>query len=455
MPQMPFRDVIVFIPGITGSRLRRGEKILWGFSPRVLAKAIFGSKGFAEDLAPEPKDTADAVIPDLTLIPGFWKIDGYSKVTDTIFSQFDLEGERNFFTFPYDWRLDNRIAAEELSNRSQDWLREWRSTANSDAKLIIVAHSMGGLVARYFLEVLEGWKDTAALITFGTPFLGSLKAVEALRVGLRKGPISLTTLTNVVRGFPALYQLLPTYPCIDAGGPKLERFSDLTHPSFVDANLVTDAQRFHREISNAVESHLKDSGYVERRYRTSPIVGIDQKTFQFARIANGETTMLTEYQNENYGGDGTVPRVSATPLELRRQDKEMFANSKHGSIQNDDAVLTQLQGIVTGLTLPWERYQRRVEGPAVSLEVEDVYWDHEGVIVRTEQKNVGGDLYAVVADAATGFEVDRLKLIQQADGNYSADFGALGESNYQVTVSGAGIQPIQDSFVVVSQTASE
>jgi pimeloyl-ACP methyl ester carboxylesterase len=450
MPKTPFRDVIVFIPGITGSRLRRGDRILWGFAPSVLAKAIFSSKSFAEDLAPEPKDTADAVMPDLTLLPGFWKIDGYTKVTDTIFAQFDVERELNFFSFPYDWRLDNRIAANELLKRSTDWLSKRRATAGSEAKLIIVAHSMGGLVARYFLEVLEGWKDTAALITFGTPFFGSLKAIEALLVGLRKGLISLTTLTNVVRKLPALYQLLPAYPCIDTGGPELKRFSDLTHPSFVDANLVADAQRFHQEIRDAVDLHLKDSAYLEHRYRMSPIVGIDQKTFQFARIANGEATLLTAYQNEDYGGDGTVPRVSATPLEHRGKDKEMFANSKHGSIQNEDAVLAQLKGVVTGLTLPWGKYERLVEGPAVSLEVDDVYWDHEAVIVRTEQKNVEGDLYAAVVDSATAFEVDRLELTKDADGNWSANFGTLEESNYEVTVTGSGIQPIKDSFVVVS-----
>ena len=40
--------------------------------------------------------------------------------------------------------------------------------------------SMGGLVSRYFLEVLEGWRDARALLTFGTPYRGSLNALDAL-----------------------------------------------------------------------------------------------------------------------------------------------------------------------------------------------------------------------------------------------------------------------------------
>jgi len=442
MPK-PLKDVVIFIPGITGSQLRRGEKILWGFSPALLAKAIFTSETFAQDLAPQPEDIADAVLPDLTLLPGFWKIDGYSKITDQMVSLFNLQKDHNFFTFPYDWRLDNRIAAEHLLNCAKDWLKNWRAASSPEARLIIVAHSMGGLVARYFLEVLEGWKDTAALITFATPYFGSLNAVDALLLGLRKGPLSLTTLTKVVRAFPALYQLLPTYACIDTGAPKLQRFTDLSHPAFVDSKLVADAKLFHQQIRGAVDAHSQDPAYLKNRYRLSPVVGTDQKTFQFARIANNSVTLLTEYQDQDYGGDGTVPRVSATPFEYRGKDKEMFANSKHGSIQNDDGVITQLKGVITGLTLPWQSYQRVVEAPSVSLEVEDAYWHDEPVIIRTQPAE---GLYASVVDSATSYEISRLPLTKD-----TVTFGTLEPGSYEVTISGDGIPPVKDSFVVVAK----
>jgi pimeloyl-ACP methyl ester carboxylesterase len=59
----------------------------------------------------------------------------------------------------YDWRRDNRVAARRLKEQTNRWLGEWRRE-QPDAKLILVGHSMGGLVARYFLECLEGWRDT-------------------------------------------------------------------------------------------------------------------------------------------------------------------------------------------------------------------------------------------------------------------------------------------------------
>ncbi len=33
---------------------------------------------------------------------------------------------KNFFTFPYDWRRDNRVAARRLKEQTNRWLREWR-----------------------------------------------------------------------------------------------------------------------------------------------------------------------------------------------------------------------------------------------------------------------------------------------------------------------------------------
>ena len=446
MPKAPMPDVVVLIPGITGSRLKRGDHTLWGFAPAVLAKALLTSGSFCRDLAPEPGDVADAVLPDLTLLPGFWKIDGYTKVMERIQGDFAVEADRNFFVFPYDWRLDNRIAARELARRCHGWLGRWRETAKPQAKLILVAHSMGGLVARYFLEVLEGWKDARALITFGTPYRGSLNAVDTLLLGMRKGPLDLTA---VARKLPSIYQLLPTYPCLDVGGGQLKRFSEVAHPPHVDTSLVADAQRFHQEIRDAVDAHLQDSAYRENRYRVHPVVGIDQTTFQFVRIAGGETTMLAGRDGEDHGGDGTVPRVSATPIEYQDLDKEMFTSTKHGSLQNADAVLTQLKGFITRSTIKWDRYQRAVPGGTVSLTVEDVYWDHEEIVLRAEPAGTAGALYATVIDSASSMEVARIELRPDADGRLSASFGALAVSAYEVTVSGAGIEPVKDSFVVV------
>ena len=43
--------------------------------------------------------------------------------------------------------------------------------------MIVVAHSMGGLVARYWMGPLGGWRVCRALITLGTPHRGAPKAL--------------------------------------------------------------------------------------------------------------------------------------------------------------------------------------------------------------------------------------------------------------------------------------
>jgi len=133
-----------------------------------------------------------AIVP--MLVPGLVKIDGYSGISRLITDHFEVvsgktddERPANFFEFPYDWRRDNRVAARMLKRLIDPQLPQWRTYSGAtDAKVILLAHSMGGLVARYYLEVLEGWQGCKALITFGTPYRGSANALNYLTNGYKK-----------------------------------------------------------------------------------------------------------------------------------------------------------------------------------------------------------------------------------------------------------------------------
>ena len=95
----------------------------------------------------------------------------------------------------------------------------WRRDGGTDgSRVILVAHSMGGLVAQYFLEALEGWRDCRALVTFGTPYRGSVNAVDVLANGLRPLGVDLSA---PLRSFPSVYQLLPRYAMIGADSGSL------------------------------------------------------------------------------------------------------------------------------------------------------------------------------------------------------------------------------------------
>jgi hypothetical protein len=51
---------------------------------------------------------------------------------------------------------------------------------------------------------------------------------------------------------------------------------------------------------------------------------------------------------QDNSGDGTVPRVSATPLELSNARREIFVSEVDASLQNFNAGLVNLTGILTG-----------------------------------------------------------------------------------------------------------
>lgn len=172
----PMTDVVVLLPGITGSVLRDSRsRDLWAPTAGTVARALVTlGRSIADlELRDENADggvTAPMMIPDLHLIPGLWKIDGYSKDVGLSAATVRRHPGQELLAFPMTGG-GTTASPRRLKEQTDRWLQQWR-LESPDAKLILVAHSMGGLVARYFLECLEGWRDTRRLVTFGTPYRG-------------------------------------------------------------------------------------------------------------------------------------------------------------------------------------------------------------------------------------------------------------------------------------------
>jgi pimeloyl-ACP methyl ester carboxylesterase len=461
MPEkMP--DVIVLLPGITGSELKKGNQVIWGWSGRALVKNLLTLGGdYVRNLSIDQDSavaeklddgvTATRLLPDLHMLPGIWKIDGYGAVANYIKSEFDVVEGENFHPFAYDWRRDNRSSAHTLMKRSRDWLRDWRKKSGNDkAKLILVGHSMGGLVSRYFLEVLEGWHDTRALITFGTPYRGSLNAVDGIVNGQHELG-GLLDLSPLARQMKSLYQLLPTYECLDTGSGELRRVAEAGLPNG-DPAMIKDAALFHEEIRLKVEEHERDEVYRQNRYHIYPIVGYKQPTNQSAKIRGARAEMLKTYNKVDMGGDGTVPRASAMPLEQQDAAQGMFAATRHAALQNADAVLTHLGGLLTGLYFPLGDFRAaRPHFAQLSLELDDLYRSDEKVIVRARPSRPVAALGATFVDVESGHEVLRTAMSKEADGGYCIELPSPRAAAYRVIVEGEGqgIEPAADAFEIV------
>ena len=132
-----------------------------------------------------------------------------------------------YYVFPYDWRRDNVENARLLINQIDDLKRKLK---RPDLKFNIIAHSMGGLIARYAAmygnadlpaggrRIQPNWTGATRInkvFLVGTPNEGSITTLDALINGYAIGPkgINIPFIMDLTRfdmfTIPALFQLLP------------------------------------------------------------------------------------------------------------------------------------------------------------------------------------------------------------------------------------------------------
>lgn len=461
MAKHPCRDVIVLLPGIMGSVLERDGKEVWAPSVGAIARGLLSGLDSIQSLrlTADPVDRDDLgdgvvatrLVNDVRIIPGLVQIDAYSGLSQWITSTFDVVPGRTFLEFPYDWRRDNRVHGRRLKEVTDRALFEARKH-QPDAKLVLICHSMGGLVARSFLELYEGWRDTRMLITLGTPYRGAVNAVDFVANGFVKkiGPFKVADLTDLLLSLTSVHQLLPVYPCVDPGDGTLRRVAETAVPN-LDPARAAAALEFHRSIERAVGTRPTDA------YSIFPIVGIEQPTRSSGRLVGGKLEVLYTYEGEDMGGDGTVPRPSATPIELDGRAVPTFSIEQHGPLVANAGVRSQILGV---LTQPEDVARFRDARPGLGLMMDDVFGLSEPVAlsVRPQLRNL--ELHAEVHRVEPDGEVPvgpPVPLRSGDEGRQVVELPPPGApGGYRVTVSGSGdsaelVQPVSGLFLVVAE----
>lgn len=407
MARAAMRDMVIVLPGITGSVLvDENDEDIWNASGqaawsyirtlgRSLERLIVTKHPHGTD-APAGGVRAASLVQGIHGVFGLGRIDGYRALTSMIRDNFDVTTATkeesvpaNYFEFAYDWRLSNRTTASKLKALVDTRLRVWQRSQKGgrDAKIILIAHSMGGLVSRYYLEKLEGWENCRALVTFGTPYRGSVDAVDYLANGYKKVFVDFT---DAMRSMPSVYELLPIWRVLGHGS-DYRRVAEAEGIPGIDSVRAQDALAFHREIEEAVERHKTVPEYLANRYHIIPFVGVVQPTLQSVRIDGKSLSASRDppgwIDAKLGGGDGTVPRVSATPIELSDEYRETFFAERHGSLQNNSYALDDLRERLkqmqsTGLKEIRGSWSGTEERSQLSLDVDPLYLPEEPVRLR-------------------------------------------------------------------------
>ena len=229
---------VIIIPGLTGSELRNPatKERIW-FSP-------FRPKSgrIALTLNADPATMRDTLVATDAIrsikVAGIVPVDIYGGMIKALESRGRYHeekwdkpsargGDAAVYVFAYDWRRDN-VSNARLLIRQIDELR--RKIGKPDLKFDIVAHSMGGIIARYAAmygdadlppagqELKPTWAGSAyidKLVMVGTPNEGAMNAFNALVNGFTyKGlrvdlPFFQDTSKYVVFSLPTVFQLMP------------------------------------------------------------------------------------------------------------------------------------------------------------------------------------------------------------------------------------------------------
>ncbi len=447
---MPTTDLVVVIPGIMGSALadRDGDEI-WGGGGALSAITSLGGSitklrlpaQFGDDEAPDGV-RATRLLDSFHVLPGVWTpVVGYDALRRFLLGSglgltataADGSPPGNCLFFPYDWRLSNRRSGQQLKVAVERALGRWRESDPSrrDAKVTFVCHSMGGLVASWYVTQLGGAEVTRALITLGTPFRGACNALDQLVNGVRKGigPFK-KDLTGLVRSFPSVHQLLPEYACIDHRG-TLAKTTEVELPH-LDPTMVRDGMAFHDEIDR-VRAAATTPGYV-----VVPVVGTRQPTWTTATIEDEKVRVMRTIGGDDLQGDGTVPRLASRPKGMPERDAVLRAVADgHGNLIANQAVFDQLELLLGASDVEYRagpQVDDTVEAPSVGIE--DLYDTAETVAVELTH-DLYADVELVVRDEARAVvEVREVRLSPMAGGGgftTTAAIDGLATGGYTLT----------------------
>lgn len=388
---------VLFIPGIEASRLYRDKTIasikttdtLWEPNTNSDVTDLYmDNQGNSIKKNIYTKDIIDSAY-------------GVASIYDSFIKSMDKMVEdkviNKWTALPYDWRMSvSDIATDENINKIYDL-----ASTSSNGKVIIVAHSNGGLLAKNIIKKLEGLGKSnliEKIVYVAVPELGSPQAILAMLHGHNQSILGGLALSeNTARIFsqnlPGAYGLLPsisffknkiiptivdnfsnenrTYTSYSEIKDFLlnNKFSkkiskDIDIPLTLNSNMIEGSERLHNSIDkwkagSSTESisifgwgtQTSESVQYERDPHCNPLLLSNCSPEVIPTMSTaGDGTVLT---GSNSGNSSTTLFFNLKKIELEAKE-----NIKHANILESKELQSKLKEIISDTEVKDNSYDK-------------------------------------------------------------------------------------------------
>lgn len=329
-------QAIVLIPGIGGSSLYLGNSQVWITLPLMEDQLACNEYG-------TPKYTLSVKSPSTSSTSGASTSD-YNTLYNALYNTYSDEYDVLFF--PYDWRRSCYTNALHLKN----------ATASYD-NLILVAHSMGGIVASaYCADSAQNRNKVDKLITIGTPYTGAPKNIYIAETGDFHFALPDSTVKNLVKNYTSIYELLPTTQYTNSYGSYIQvgstNYSGTNARNYIASRpwaIYNGSTKTMYNIANDMHddlfvsgTHIANGSLVD----TYKIVGTGHDTI--SKIIYNSNGVYSSVELNN-SGDGTVPRYSASNNQTISSANQVYSISgEHTSMLSTASCINKIKDIING-----------------------------------------------------------------------------------------------------------
>jgi pSer/pThr/pTyr-binding forkhead associated (FHA) protein len=307
------RPAVIVVPGFAGSALWSGSEQVWPTRAALLQSELMRIDHPLE---------ARGLVNEIVIVPNLIKQDQYSSLTNYLTESLGYERGKDLMEFGYDFRQDNRDSARRLAAAVECW--------DARGPITIIAHSMGCLVARYYLERLGGSSRVDRGIFLGGPHSGTPFAFASLMSGPNLLPMGLMNarLRDLLATYPSWYQILPTYPFVSDQRGQFDVLNDESWLSADRRNLIRQAREFRAELGTT--SSVPAVSVFGYGIKTTTAMTVEREALGAFRKPNFTVTTR---------GDGTIPEFSGVLAGTEIHPVQQH----HGSLYADSDVKMRLK----------------------------------------------------------------------------------------------------------------